>query len=123
MATGYQMVLVLNNDTVWLGRNPYFLTSTVLSKVLFSFTCRQSSCSFVMASIYAPDCSLARLLYNGECSFDSNAHSQVVMSVGTFYPILPVEEKSVNDRENVNYKTIILKGDGFTYCLYAGEGI
>lgn len=53
-----------------------------LRSVAFSLTSAKSSRSFVTALIYAPSWSFG-CLRTAECSGDSNAHSQVVTSVGT----------------------------------------
>jgi hypothetical protein len=49
MATGYQMVFVLNSDTVSPGCSPYSRTSAVLNKVAFVLTDAQSRRSLVNA--------------------------------------------------------------------------
>jgi len=80
------MVFVLNKLTVSPAQSPYLWTSAVLSCVAFVLTSSQLSRSFVAALTYPAsvgDCLCLGWLYSGEYGPSSNAHSQVVMFVGT----------------------------------------
>ena len=84
MATGYQMVFVLNRETVSAGLRPYLRTSAVLSRVALVLTSSQLRRSFVTAFTYPASWRVdGEVLYSGECGPASNAHCQVVMSEGT----------------------------------------